>query len=86
MMLVQAITDWMGDDGFVVSMDAQDRRMVFFGDITYVKGKVGKKFVDEKGEHLVEVNVWGENQDGVTHTKADFIVKLPCKAEYNRAL
>ena len=86
MMLVQAITDWMGDDGFVVSMDAQDRRMVFFGDITYVKGKVGKKFVDEKGDHLVEVNVWGENQDGVTHTKGDFIVKLPAKAEYNRAL
>ena len=86
MMLVQAITDWMGDDGFVVSADFQDRRMVFFGDITYVKGKVGKKFVNEQGEHLVEVNVWGENQDGVTHTKGDFVVKLVCKAEYNRAL
>ena len=86
MMLVQAITDWMGDDGFVVSMDSQDRRMVFFGDMTYVKGKVGRKFVDEKGEHLVEVNIWGENQDHVVHTKADFIVKLVCKAEYNKAV
>lgn len=86
MMLVQAITDWMGDDGFVVSMDSQDRKMVFFGDMTYVKGKVGRKFVDENGEHLVELNVWGENQDHVVHTKADVIIKLPAKAEYYRAL
>ena len=86
MMLVQAVTDWMGDDAFVVSMDSQDRKMVFFGDMTYVKGKVGRKFIDEKGEHLVELNVWGENQDHVVHTKADVVIKLASRAEYNRAL
>ena len=86
MMLVHAITDWMGDDAFVRSMDSQDRRMGFFGDMTFVKGKVKRKFIDENGEHLVEVEVWGENQDGVLHTKADFIVKLVAKAEFNRAL
>lgn len=85
MMLVHAATDWMGDDAFVKSMDSQDRRMVFFGDMTFVKGKVGRKFV-ENGEHLVELNVWGENQDGVTHTKADFIIKLVSKAEYDKPL
>ena len=85
MMLVHAATDWMGDDAFVKTMDSQDRRMVFFGDMTYVKGKVGKKFI-ENGEHLVELNVWGENQDGVTHTKSDFIIKLVSKAEYGRSL
>jgi hypothetical protein len=85
MMLVHAVTDWIGDDAFVKSMDSQDRRMVFFGDMTFVKGKVGRKFV-ENDEHLVELNVWGENQDGVTHTKSDFIVKLVSRAEYDRAL
>lgn len=85
MMLVHGITDWMGDDAFVKSMDSQDRRMVFFGDMTYVKGKVARKFI-ENGEHLVEVKVWGENQDGVVHTKSDFIVKLVSKTEYDRAL
>ena len=85
MMLVHAATDWMGDDGFVKSVDSQDRRMVFFGDMTFVKGKVGRKFV-ENGEHLVELNVWGENQDGVLHTKSDFVIKLVSRAEYDKAL
>jgi acyl dehydratase len=85
MMLVHGITDWMGDDAFVKSMDSQDRRMVFFGDMTYIKGKVTRKYI-ENDEHLVEVGVWGENQDGVVHTKADFIVKLVSKAAYDKAL
>ena len=86
MMLVHGITDWMGDDAFVKSADSQDRRMVFFGDMTYVKGEVSKKYVDENNDHVVEVHVWGENQDGVLHTKSDFIVKLPSRAEYNLSL
>lgn len=86
MMLVHGITDWMGDDAFVKSADSQDRRMVFFGDMTYVKGKVGKKYVDEDGDHVVEVNVWGENQDGVLHTKTDYIVKLVSRSEYDKPL
>ncbi|MGM9522601.1 MAG: MaoC family dehydratase N-terminal domain-containing protein [Oscillospiraceae bacterium] len=86
MMLVQSITDWMGDDGWVVSMDSQDRRMVFYGDITYVKGKVTKKYVTDDGNHLVELEVWGENQDHVTHTKATVVVKLVAKAEFDQPL
>ena len=50
------------------------------------KGKVGKKFVDKDGDHVVEVNIWGENQDGVLHTKSDFVVKLASRAEYDRPL
>jgi hypothetical protein len=59
--------------------------MHFFGDMTYVKGKVAKKYVED-GEHLVLVNVWGENQDGVAHTKADFVVKLVSKSEFDKAI
>ena len=60
--------------------------MVFFGDMTYVKGKVAKKYIDEDGDHVVLVNVWGENQDGVLHTKTDYVVKLVSREEYNRPL
>lgn len=80
MMLVHAVTDWMGDDGFVVSMDSQDRRMNFLGDATWVKGNVARKFVDDQGDRLVELQVWGENQDGVVHTKASVLVRLVAKA------
>jgi hypothetical protein len=84
MMLVHLVTDWMGDDGFVKSMDSQDRRMNFLGDATWVKGRVERKFVEDD-EHLVELNVWGENQDGVTHTISKATVKLVTKAEWNRS-
>jgi hypothetical protein len=80
MMLVHLITDWMGDDAFVKSMDSQDRRMNFLGDMTWVKGKVARKYV-QNHEHLVDLDVWGENQDGVVHTKSTAIVKLISKAE-----
>jgi acyl dehydratase len=83
MMLVHGVTDWAGDDAWIKSMDSQDRRMNFFGDMTWVKGKVSRKFV-ENDDHLVELDVWGENQLGVTHTKATVIVKLVTKAEYLR--
>jgi acyl dehydratase len=81
MMLVHLVTDWMGDDAFVKSMDSQDRRMNFLGDMTWVKGKVVRKFVDKDNDHVAELDVWGENQDGVVHTKSTAIVKLNSKAE-----
>ena len=80
MMLVHIVTDWMGDDGFVKAFDSQDRRMNFLGDMTWVKGNVAKKYVQE-GEHLIDLDVWGENQDGVVHTKSTVTVKLISKAE-----
>ena len=86
MMLTQAVTDWMGDDAFVVAVDSQDRKMVFYGDITYVKGFVAKKYVDARGSHLVDVQVDGVNQDGVTHTRSIYTIKLVCRAEFGTPL
>lgn len=85
MMLVHAITDWIGDDGFVVSMDDQVRRMLFYGNMTFVKGNVVRKFV-ENGEHLVELKVWGETQDGVVHTTSNAVVKLVAKNEFDKPI
>jgi hypothetical protein len=80
MVLVHMVTNWMGDDGFVKSMDSQDRRMNFLGDSTWIKGRVARKYIEE-GERLVQLDVWGENQDGVVHTTAKFTVKLISKAD-----
>lgn len=85
MMLVHAITDWMGDDGFVKSMDDQVRRMLFFGNMTFVKGKVVKKYVED-GEHLVQLKVWGETQDGVVHTTSNAVVKLVAKTAFDKPI
>jgi hypothetical protein len=80
MVLVHIVTDWMGDDGFVKSMDSQDRRMNFLGEATWVKGRVARKFIED-GERLVELDVRAENQDGQVHTQAKVVVKLVAKGD-----
>ncbi len=86
MTLVQGATDWMGDDGWVKSMDSQDRRFNFVGDLTWIKGKVTKKYVED-GEPLVELSLRAENQDGEVHTKSVFVIRLISRSDSsNKAL
>jgi acyl dehydratase len=73
--LAHVITNWMGDDGFVTQLEVRHRAIKFFGDMNYIKGKVTKKYV-ENGEHLVDLEVWGENQDAVVNTTGKATVKL----------
>jgi acyl dehydratase len=80
MILAHVVTDWMGDDGFVKSIDSKDVRIHILGDMTWVKGKVVRKYVENK-EHLVDLDVWGENQDGITHITSKYTVKLVSKEE-----
>ncbi len=42
---------------------AEVRRPNLFGDVTWCKGKVTRKY-DEAGEHLVDLDVWAENHRG----------------------
>ena len=55
------MTNWMGDDGFLKKLSAQYRKVSCFGDTTWCRGKVTKKYMKD-GEHLVECEVWCENQ------------------------
>ena len=68
--------NWLGDDGFLKLLSVQVRRFNIVGDTTWLKGRVRRKYV-ENGEHLVECDVWAENQRG-EHTAPGFaIVRLP---------
>ena len=59
----QVITNWMGDDGFLKTLYCEYRRFNVYGDIQWIKGKVAKKY-EQNGEHLVDLDVWSENQRG----------------------
>ena len=53
------------------------------GDTTWCHGKVTGKRVSgktvENAEHLVEIDVWGENQRGEVTVKGDARVQLPSR-------
>jgi acyl dehydratase len=74
--LCHLVTDWMGDDGMLVSIDARYRRFNYLGDVTWVRGKVVEKMTDPRGRKLVRCAVETVNHlDEVTGT-ADAIVAL----------
>ena len=75
MLLGHVVSNWMGDDGFVKVMDFQLRRINIIGDMNWLKGRVTKKYVKD-GEHLVDLDIWSENQDGIVITKGTATVRL----------
>ena len=63
--LCQIATDWAGDDATIKRMNTRVRHPNIVGDTNTVYGKVAKKY-EKKGEKLVDLSVWNENQAGLT--------------------
>ncbi len=41
--LIQVVTDWMGDNGFLTMIDVQYRKFNYMGDVTWIRGEVTEK-------------------------------------------
>ncbi len=74
-MLARLVTTRMGDDAFMKSFEAQNRRPWYFGDTVWIKGRVTKKY-KEADEHLVDLELVMENQVGVVNTTGVSTVRL----------
>ena len=57
------MTNWIGDDGFLKKLSAEVRRFNIVGDTTWCKGRVVRKYIEDN-EHLVDCQIWAENQRG----------------------
>jgi acyl dehydratase len=76
--LCHAVTDWMGDDGWLWKLRCQHRRFNYIGDTTWVRGRVTGKRQDD-GRNEVDLEVWCENQRGETTTPGTAVVLLPSR-------
>ena len=76
--LINLLTNWMGDDGFLKTMYAQVRQPNFIGDTTWLKGQVTDKRIED-GEHLIDIDCWGENQVGQVTMPSNATVRLPTR-------
>jgi acyl dehydratase len=74
--MVNLLTNWMGDEGWLKSCSSQYRQFVYLSDAVWFKGKVIEKYADENGEYCVEVEAHGINQrgDDTIPTKATVIL------------
>jgi len=77
--LTHHVTNWMGDDGFLMKSKCQVRRHNPDGDALFIDGVVSRKFVEE-GKHLVEISQKARtHRDELSATGAS-IVELPSRA------
>lgn len=76
--LTHYLTDWMGDEGWLVKQHDEMRKFNFIGDAHILTGEVVGKRVEE-GRCLVDVEFRGTNQRGEVTCPATATVALPSR-------
>ncbi|MDY6836052.1 MAG: MaoC family dehydratase N-terminal domain-containing protein [Chloroflexota bacterium] len=79
--LINLLTNWMGDEGWLKKNYAEYRRFVYLSDVVWFTGKVTKKYVDESGEHCVDIETHAVNQRKEDTMPGYSTVVLPCREE-----
>ena len=72
------ITDWMGDEGWLVTQHSEIRKFNYIGDSHVITGEVVGKRV-ENGMHLVDIEMRGTNQRGTVTCPGTATVALPSR-------
>ncbi|MBO0730126.1 MAG: MaoC family dehydratase N-terminal domain-containing protein [Acidimicrobiaceae bacterium] len=75
--LIHHLTDWMGDDGFLVQHSCRIRRHNPIGDIVTITGRVRAITSDDRGRPCVEVEQRAVNQGGELSATGVGVVRLP---------
>jgi acyl dehydratase len=76
--LCHALTDWIGDDGWLWKMRCEHRKFNYIGDTTWITGEVtGKERIGDR--FAVQVSLRCANQVGETTTPATATVLLPSR-------
>jgi acyl dehydratase len=76
--LIQLLTDWIGETGWLLRMKFQYRGMNVPGDTLTAWGRVTGK-VERNGLGLVDVEIGLRNQDGVESSPGTATVVLPLR-------
>jgi hypothetical protein len=74
--LCRYITDWMGDDAFLVRLSASLRRPNIVGNVTRLRGRVRRKWV-EGDFHLAQCDLWAMNRGVEIIMPGSAVVCLP---------
>jgi len=77
--VMQLLTNWMGDEGWLKKCYCEYRSFVFLSDVVWLKGKVTGKQVDENGEHCVMIEISGINQRQENTIPGKAVVILPSR-------
>ena len=76
--LTHYLTDWMGDEGWLVHQGDEVRKFNYIGDTQIITGEVTAKR-EELGQHLVDIEFRATNQRGVVTARGSAVVALPSR-------
>lgn len=77
--LINLLTNWMGDEGWIKSNYAEYRKFVYLSDAVWLKGVVVDKYLDENGEPCVDVETSAVNQRGEDTMPGSATIILPSR-------
>ena len=77
--IANALTAWAGDEGWLQKIAIDYRKMDTVNTTVTAKAKVTSKRRDG-GKHLVDLDVWLENENGEVTTPGSAVVALPSRA------
>jgi acyl dehydratase len=77
--LTHYLTDWMGDDGWLVRQHDEVRKFNYIGDTQIITGEVTDKR-QEGDQHLVDISFRATNQRGVATAPGTATISLPSRA------
>lgn len=79
--LCRLVTNWMGDDGMITDFRWRKFANTTFGDTVIGRGRVVRKYINEKGECLVDIDTCMENVRGFLGNMGPCTVRLPSRCE-----
>lgn len=76
--MMHIATNWMGDDGWLCKVNDRIRQFNYFGDTTWVKGKIARKY-QQDGDCLADLDIHCVDQRGRITATSLATVLLPSK-------
>ncbi len=80
--LIQLLTNYIGNEGWLKKNYAEYRRFFYFSDVVWIKGKVVSKYISEGREPCIDIETHAFNQRGEDIMPGFSTVVLPSK-EYD---
>jgi hypothetical protein len=77
--VINLVTNWMGDEGWLTRCYCEYRAFVYLSDVTWLRGKITRKYVDENNEYCVDMDTSGVNQRGENSLPGKSTVILPSR-------
>jgi acyl dehydratase len=74
------LTNWVGDDAWLRKLRVEYRSMVYLSDVLKFSGRVSRKYLDNDGEHCVDLETKVTNQRGENVAPGTATVALPSMA------